>query len=280
MTEPVNYKRIARAIRYLSDNYHKQPSLEETAGHVNLSPLHFQKVFTEWAGISPKKFLQYITLEELKKEVMTSKNLILAAESVGLSSQSRVYDLFVKMEGVTPFEFKTGGGGIRIQYGFHHTPFGNCFIANTDKGICALNFVDGDEDQVFKEFSDRWHGAKTVENQNDTGALVRKIFYEAPADNQFKLLIRGTPFQIKVWEALLKIPFGSVVSYQHIARHVKLPGATRAVGSAIGSNHIAYLIPCHRVIRSEGIISNYRWGTDRKLAMIGWEKARMGNDPC
>lgn len=274
MEESTNYNRVAEAIRYLAVNYKQQPSLEEIAGHLNLSSFHFQRIFTEWAGISPKKFLQYLTVGELKKELQHSSNLSQAAESVGLSTQSRVYDLFINIEAVTPQEFKTGGKGIEIEYGFHETPFGTCFIANTKKGICSLSFTDEENEKVLSEFKQNWSNAGLFANQSATKKLVEKLFYKPLQKHKFDLFLRGTNFQIKVWEALLKTPFGSVTNYQNIASLAGHSGASRAVGTAVGKNPVAYLIPCHRVIRNEGQIGQYRWGSIRKTAIIGWERAK------
>lgn len=270
-----NYHRIAEAIRYISANFKTQPSLEEVAAHVGLSYFHFQRIFTEWAGISPKKFLQFLTIDELKKELQNTTNLIEAAELVGLSAQSRVYDLFVKIEAVTPQEFKTAGAGVEINYGFHETPFGECFIAHTPKGICGLQFTDGNGDEVLKEFSQNWSNALLKEDNSLTKSVAQKLFYEPLQNHNFNLFLKGTPFQIKVWEALLKIPFGSVTSYSSIASVIGNNSAMRAVGSAVGANPVAFLIPCHRVIRTEGVIGNYHWGSERKSAMLGWERAKV-----
>ena len=275
MTSEVNYTRVAEAIEYLSANYKQQPTLEEIAAQVNLSPFHFQRIFTDWAGISPKKFLQFLTVEELKKELLSVANLADAAENVGLSAQSRVYDLFVNIEAVTPQEFKTKGQGVVIEYGFHSTPFGECFIAHTEKGICALSFVDEDKELIVQEFQDQWQRAEIRNDQDSTRELVEEIFGEAVQRRQLKLLLKGTKFQVKVWEALLKIPFGSVSSYSRIAAKLGQSGAMRAVGSAVGANPVAFIIPCHRVIQSQGLIGQYHWGATRKKAMIGWERARL-----
>ena len=275
MSDEINYSRVAEAIRFLLVHFKQQPSLEEVAAHVHISSYHFQRIFTEWAGISPKKFLQYLTVEELKKEIQSSKNLIEAAEKVGLSAQSRVYDLFVNIEAVTPEEFKSRGKGIEIEYGFHETPFGDCFIANTEKGICSLHFVDNNKEDVLTEFTKDWDNARLSENHSATRKIAEKLFYEPLQKHQFNLLLKGSKFKIKVWEALLKTPFGSVTTYQNIASAIGQPAASRAVGSAVGNNTIAFLIPCHRVILSEGFIGQYRWGPTRKYAMIGWEKAML-----
>lgn len=275
MTAELNYNRVAEAIHFLSENYKQQPSLDEVAAQVNLSPFHFQRIFTDWAGISPKKFLQFLTVEELKKELHAANNLADAADNVGLSAQSRVYDLFVNIEAVTPQEYKSHGEGVSIEYGYHLTPFGECFIAHTEKGICALSFIEENKEEVLDEFAGQWQNAAIKNNQRSTKELVQQLF-EAPLQRkELKLMLKGTKFQVKVWEALLKIPFGSVSTYRNIAAAVDQPGAMRAVGSAVGANPVAFIIPCHRVIRSEGLIGQYHWGATRKRAMIGWEKAKV-----
>lgn len=273
MQEDINYNRVEEAIKFLTDNFKQQPSLYDVANNSSVSPFHFQKIFTEWAGISPKKFLQYLTVEELKKELNKANNLVEAAERVGLSAQSRVYDLFVNIEAVTPNEFKTKGEGIEIEYGIHNTPFGECLIASTPRGICNLNFIENNLDRLLSDLHSDWQNASIKKNQAATKAIASTIF-SPDKKEKIKLLVKGTPFQIKVWEALLKIPFGSVSSYQNIANTIGSPNANRAVGTAVGSNPIAYLIPCHRVIRQEAIIGQYRWGSLRKKALIGWEKAK------
>ncbi|MGZ3863519.1 MAG: methylated-DNA--[protein]-cysteine S-methyltransferase [Bacteroidia bacterium] len=273
-TEEINYSRVEEAIKYLMENFKQQPSLYDVADHANVSPFHFQKIFTEWAGISPKKFLQYLTVEELKKELKKSANLVEAAEKVGLSAQSRVYDLFVNIEAVTPHEFKTKGSGIEIEYGIHITPFGECLIATTPRGICSLNFIENNEDELLHNLRSHWRNALIKENTASTKSLAENIF-SSGKKQEIKLLLKGTPFQVKVWEALLKIPFGAVTTYQNIANSIGNPNANRAVGTAVGSNPVAYLIPCHRVIRQEAIIGEYRWGTLRKKALIGWERAKV-----
>lgn len=272
-TDEINYKRVEEAIKFLTEHFKQQPSLYEVAGHAAVSPHHFQKIFTGWAGISPKKFLQYLTVEELKKEMQKTVNLAEAAGRVGLSAQSRVYDLFVKLEAVTPQEFKSKGEGINIEYGVHETPFGECLIALTERGVCGMQFLEGGAAPVLEGLRTTWLNARLRENNAATKTVVQNIFGPGKKD-PVKLLVKGTPFQVKVWEALLKIPFGSVTSYQTIATAIGDPKATRAVGTAIGFNPIAYLIPCHRVIRREAIIGQYRWGTTRKKALIGWERAK------
>ena len=278
--ESYNYEKIAKAIEYISENVKNQPSLFEVSEEVNISPFHFQKMFSEWAGVSPKKFLQYITADYLKSKIKESTNLAELAQSAGLSSQSRVYDLFTGIEAVTPQEFKTDGKGLKIYYGFHITPFGDCFIAVTERGICAMAFVDeitsGHQLILLRK---KWHFASIELNQEITESYIHHIF--SPRLSTLKkvpLMVQGTNFQLKVWEALLAIPQGAVTTYQQIANSIGNLKAVRAVGTAVGDNPIAYLIPCHRVIRKEGILGEYRWGSLRKKALIGWEAAKSDKE--
>lgn len=272
----INYERIEKAIKYLEQNFRAQPDLDEVAEKVHLSPFHFQRMFTEWAGISPKRFLQYLTVDFLKDKLQHSKNLTQAAESVGLSSQSRVYDLFTTLEAMTPETYKQNGAGIRIFYGLHTTPFGNALIGVTDRGICWLSFVATDEDPrvAIEEMKHHWFNSVFQEDLNLTREFVNKVFDQS-GKQKLHVFVKGTNFQIKVWEALLRIPTGDVTTYQSIANSVGSPRALQAVGSAVGSNHIAYLIPCHRVIRKDGILGHYRWESSRKKSIIGWEMASI-----
>jgi AraC family transcriptional regulator, regulatory protein of adaptative response / methylated-DNA-[protein]-cysteine methyltransferase len=274
----INYARIEQAILYLEKNFQRQPDLDELAEKVHLSPFHFQRIFTDWAGISPKRFLQYITVDYLKEKLDQSKNLVEAAEDAGLSSQSRVYDLFTTLEAVTPQEYKQHGAGIRIEYGIHGTPFGACLIGVTDRGICWLSFLQTDEDprREIELMKEHWHNSTFHQDQDLTSVFAKKIFDQNISGKGEKLhvFVKGTNFQLKVWEALLKIPMGEVTTYQNIAASIQSPRAMQAVGSAVGSNHIAYLIPCHRVIRKDGILGEYRWSSARKKSIIGWEMAR------
>jgi AraC family transcriptional regulator, regulatory protein of adaptative response / methylated-DNA-[protein]-cysteine methyltransferase len=271
----INYQRIEEAIRFLEANFKRQPGLDEVAEHVHLSPFHFQKMFTEWAGISPKRFLQFLTVDFLKEKLLEAKNLVDAAESAGLSAQSRVYDLFTTLEAVTPQEYKLKGSGIRIDYGFHSTPFGRCLIGVTERGICWLSFLSEDQDQrtALEELKHGWHNSVFHEDSVLTRAFIEQIFGDREK-KKLHLYVKGTNFQIKVWEALLRIPEGSVTTYQGIAQSLSAPKAMQAVGSAVGSNHIAYLIPCHRVIRKDGILGEYRWHSSRKKSLIGWEMSK------
>lgn len=270
----INYQRIEQAIQYLEKNFTRQPDLDEVAEKVHLSPFHFQRMFTEWAGISPKRFLQFLTVDFLKDKLQQSKTLLEAADLAGLSSQSRVYDLFTTLEAMTPQEYKMRGSGIRIEFGFHPTPFGMCLIGVTERGICWLSFLTTDEDPriPLEEMKSYWHNSVFHEDNDLTGAFIQKIFANQPAE-KLHLFVKGTNFQVKVWEALLRIPSGEVTTYQDIAKTISNPKALQAVGSAVGSNHIAYLIPCHRVIRKDGILGEYRWSSARKKTMIGREMA-------
>jgi AraC family transcriptional regulator, regulatory protein of adaptative response / methylated-DNA-[protein]-cysteine methyltransferase len=275
-----NYEKIAKAIEYIVANAKEQPSLTEVADEVSISQFHFQRLFSEWAGVSPKKFLQYITAGYLKDKIRESSNLTELAESAGLSSQSRVYDHFISIEGVTPQEYKSAGKGLIISYGFHETPFGDCFIAATERGICAMAFVDDStRDHQLIELARKWHYATIRPDQQLTADYVRRIFQSHPGSlEKLPLLVQGTNFQLKVWEALLSIPAGAVTTYQQIAQRIGHPNAVRAVGSAVGDNPVAYIIPCHRVIRKEGVLGEYRWGGLRKKALIGWEAAHQDEE--
>jgi AraC family transcriptional regulator, regulatory protein of adaptative response / methylated-DNA-[protein]-cysteine methyltransferase len=272
----INYQRIEQAIKYLEANFKTQPELDEVAEKVHLSPFHFQRIFTEWAGISPKRFLQFLTVDFLKTKIQETKNLVEAADAAGLSSQSRVYDLFTTLEAVTPQEYRERGSGMRVEYGFHRTLFGVCLIGITERGICWLSFIAHDEDprHALEEMKAYWHNSVFHEDIAFTQGFVDDIFNAAPTGKKLHLLVKGTNFQVKVWEALLKVPMGSVTTYQDIAQSIQNPKAVQAVGSAVGSNHIAFLIPCHRVIRKDGILGEYRWTSCRKKGMIGWEMAR------
>jgi AraC family transcriptional regulator, regulatory protein of adaptative response / methylated-DNA-[protein]-cysteine methyltransferase len=273
----INYRRIEEAILYLEKNFLQQPELDAVAEKVHLSPFHFQRIFTEWAGISPKRFLQFLTVDFLKEKLEQSRNLVEAAEQAGLSSQSRVYDLFTTLEAVTPQEYKQQGAGLRVEYGLHPTPFGICMIGVTERGVCWLSFLKTDEDprHEIESMKQHWNNSIFHQDQELTAAFVDRIFNpEANTGSKLHVLVKGTNFQLKVWEALLKIPMGDVTTYQEIAKSIQSPRAMQAVGSAVGSNHVAYLIPCHRVIRKDGVFGAYRWTSARKKSMIGWEMAK------
>lgn len=274
----INYKRIEQAIRYLEQNVQRQPELDEVADNVHLSPFHFQRLFTDWVGISPKRFLQFLTVDYLKQKLQESRNLVEAADAAGLSSQSRVYDLFTTLEAVTPQEYKLNGSGIEVQYGFHETPFGTALVGVTDRGVCWLSFLpeDGAPANELELLKEHWNQSVFRQNQLRTVEVIQSVFgdHDPMAPKKLHLFVKGTNFQIKVWEALLRLPLGAVTTYQGIAEQINNPKAMQAVGSAVGSNHIAYLIPCHRVIRKDGILGEYRWSAMRKKSIIGWEMAK------
>jgi len=273
-----DYHRIEQAIRFLQANFDRQPDLDEVARQVFLSPFHFQRLFSQWAGISPKRFLQNLTAEHLKSRLPETRNLLEAAELAGMSTPSRVHDLFVTLEAVTPQEYRTGGQGLNIQYGFGISPFGECLLAKTERGICWLAFVVGGARNAARtELFAAWPGARLEEQEETIRPLISAIFQSAARERKFHLLVKGTNFQLKVWNALLNIPSGNVASYQTMAQAVGMPGAARAIGSAIGANHLAYLIPCHRVIRQSGVIGEYRWSSPKKSMLLGWEMARIAS---
>jgi AraC family transcriptional regulator, regulatory protein of adaptative response / methylated-DNA-[protein]-cysteine methyltransferase len=266
--------RIANAIGYVAEHYQEQPSLEEMAGAANLSPFHFQRVFKRWAGVTPKRFLQYVTLAHAKRRLVEDASVLDAALDAGLSGPSRLHDLFVTCEAMTPGEFKALGYRLVIRWGLHDGPLGRVLLGVTERGICWLSFVTEDEAPVIDEFEREWQGATLVRDQATTADYVRRGFELAERSSEpLPLLLRGTNFQIKVWEALLRIPFGQVVSYQAIAEAVGQPRAVRAVGAAVGRNNISWLIPCHRVILSTGVIHNYRWGAAQKRKLLTLESA-------
>ena len=274
-----DYERITSAIRYIEDHAGDQPTLDEIAERVGLSPFHFQRLFRRWAGISPKRFLQFVTVEHAKKLLESSASVMDAAFEVGLSGPARLHDHFVALEAVTPGEYKSGGEGIDIAYGVHGSPFGDMFLATTERGICGLRFVDDDEDGGAIDWLARlWPGARLYESRRGTRDLAERIFDSTATPREpLKLFVRGTNFQVAVWKALLAIPPGRLVAYEQIARALGKPSASRAVGSAVGANRISYLIPCHRVIRTTGAMGGYAWGVPRKRAMIAWESG-LGSD--
>lgn len=275
--EDEDYQKIAKAIAFIRQNHLSQPDLTTVAGHIGLSEYHFQKLFTQWAGISPKRFLQYLTLEYAKSKINQTKSLLDLTLDVGLSSPGRLHDLFVNLEAMSPGEYKAGGTGLQIFYGVHDTTFGKSLIATTPRGICNLHFLNlADEQTPAQIIRQSWANAEIICNQNATQALCEQIFPSAILKEQKPLtvLVKGTNFQVQVWRALLKIPFGDMTTYQTVAEVIERPNAFRAVANAVGANSIGYLIPCHRVIRGSGELGGYRWGMDRKGALLGWEASR------
>ena len=268
-----DYLRIEQAILYLENHFKDQPSLDEVAANVGLSEYHFQRLFTRWAGVSPKRFLQFVTKESAKDLLDKSENLLDTTHQIGLSSLGRLHDLFVNTEAMSPGEYKSRGEGVTIRYGIHLTPFGKCLIGLTERGICHLGFVQGSEGEAIDNLVDEWKEAKMIEDYRATASLVEPIF-NLQFNTRIKPLtlhLRGTNFQLKVWEALLQIPAGQVSTYEGIASRIGNPSATRAVGTAIGHNPIAVLIPCHRAIRKAGEFGQYRYGALRKKALLARE---------
>lgn len=268
-----DYDRIQRAIEFLDRVHPRQPSLKELANHAGLSEFHFQRLFTRWAGVSPKRFMQFQTLAHAKELLRQSTNLLSTSWAVGLSGGSRLHDLFVSAEAVTPGSYKASGEGLEIRYGFHATPFGEALIATTELGICGLSFVVGERSAALEELQARWARADLVRDPKITAEYIESIF-GGGRETPIRLALKGTNFQLKVWEALLRVPSGAVTTYQDIAVSIGDAKASRAVGAAVGQNPIAYLIPCHRVIKKTGAFGDYHWGAARKHAMLGWEAAR------
>lgn len=270
----IDYSRIEKAIAYINHNFREQPSLEEISTAVNMSPFHFQRLFSEWAGVSPKKFLQYVSLRYAKQLLQRNTTLMNVSNEIGLSSSSRLHDLFINIEGMTPGEFKNGGAGLTINYSFRESPFGNIIIASTNKGVCYIHFQNN-ESVALRDLKACFPSAvyHQAEDKYQKDALL--IFQKNGGQTDpIKLHLRGTRFQIKVWESLLKIPTGGLSTYGDIAKKTGNPKAARAVGTAIGANPIAFLIPCHRVIQSNGKFGGYMWGAEKKMAIIGWEASK------
>jgi AraC family transcriptional regulator, regulatory protein of adaptative response / methylated-DNA-[protein]-cysteine methyltransferase len=274
--ETINYERIAEAISFIVENFKKQPELDEVARKIHLSPFHFQRLFTQWAGVSPKKFIQYLSVEHAKKLLQDGQSTVFdAAYETGLSGTGRLHDLFVKIEGMTPGEYRNGGEKLAINFSHAQSPFGNILVASTAKGICYMAFADNGE-TALGELKTKFPNAQYTQVLDMIQQNALYIFLnDWSRISEIKLHLKGTAFQLKVWETLLKIPAGGLSTYSGIATHINNPGASRAVGSAIGSNPVAFLIPCHRVIQSSGIFGQYHWGSTRKAAMIGWEAARL-----
>lgn len=276
-----DYDRIAEAISFIASRVREQPTLDEIAAHVHVSPYHFQRLFSRWAGITPKRFLQVLTLEDAKRLVAGRTPLLQASDAVGLSSGSRLYDHFVRLEAVTPGQYRQGGAGLTIEYAVHETPFGDAFVATTGRGVCRLAFVDGNEvSECLADLYRQWPHAEICESRERTHAVVKAISRKnATTVKPLSLYVSGTNFQTNVWRALLRIPQGRVVSYAQVAAAIGRPHAARAVGRAIAANPTAFLIPCHRVIQESGKLGGYQWGETRKHAILAWEAARHEGDP-
>ena len=280
-SNPRHYATVEKALRFIHQQQHRQPSLADIAAHCAMSEYHFQKVFSEWAGVTPKRFLQALTREHCRQRLLDGESLLDCSNGAGLSSSGRLHDLLVTLEAVTPGELKSGGDNLQLYWGVQSCPFGDCFIACTERGIHQLVFIDAHElDDTVKALVEQWPRADIRRDQVRASALVHRIFNQGngpgkspqiPDTKPLKLWLKGSPFQFKVWEALLNVPPGKLCSYGDLATLIGQPNAARAVGSAVGKNPVAVLIPCHRVIQRMGVIGNYRWGALRKQALLGWE---------
>jgi AraC family transcriptional regulator of adaptative response/methylated-DNA-[protein]-cysteine methyltransferase len=273
-----DYEKIGQAIRFLESHRLEQPGLTELAYNLHMSEYHLQRLFSRWVGISPKRFMQYLTKEHAKQLLNHSEDLLSTAHSIGLSGPSRLHDMFVTCEAVTPGEYKNQGAGLKIGYGFHPSPFGECLAAETGRGICSLVFTqDGDHETALSKLTSKFPAAEIYADPAGTGFVIDEMMalFQEPSSTPMRIYLSGTNFQIKVWEALLQIPAGTVVSYQQVAIQIGMPGAGRAVGSAIAKNPVPVLIPCHRVIRKNGDFGKYRYGAVRKKALLGWEMGKV-----
>ena len=276
----LDYQRVARAIAYLRLHAGAQPGLTAVARHVRLSEFHFQRLFQRWAGVSPKRFLQHLTLERAKARIAHSGSLLEASAGAGLSGPGRLHDLFVTLEAMSPGEYKSGGAGLEIAFGVHESPFGWAVIACTARGICALRFAERPSERAAEDLlREEWTKARIKLDRVRVRELGARVFdpLSAPAKKPLALLVKGTNFQLQVWRALLQLPLGALATYGEIAGRIRQPAAARAVGTAVGANPIAFLIPCHRVIRESGQLGGYRWGETRKAAILGREAARTGS---
>lgn len=270
----IDYERIAFAIRWLEQHAAEQPELGDLATALNQSTYHVQRLFKRWAGITPKQFLQYLTVSHAKRLLRHSHDVLSASLEAGLSGPGRLHDQMVNIEAMSPGEYRNGAHGLEIRYGFHPSPFGTCLLALTNRGICHLGFsMENRKDVALRELHQRWPEAQLVEKRSETARVIGQIFDHQTHAHQkpLSIVVKGTNFQIKVWEALLSIPPGYALTYRDMAAQIKQPRAARAVGTAIAANRIGFLIPCHRVIRQNGIIGKYQWGTERKRAMLLWE---------
>ena len=269
-----NYIQIEKAIKYIDENFKEHPSIDEIAKNVGMSKFHFIRVFKEYVGVTPKQFLHCVTLNYAKEHIKESKSILDSSLDIGLSSTSRLHELFVNLIGVTPKEWKEKGKDVQITYGFGETPFGEALIGFTDKGICYLGFIDDNKNEIFNRFNELWENANLVHNEIAANEYLENIFVK---NKKYNLFVKGTNLQVNVWKALLNLPNGIVAIYQDIANYLDKPKAVRAIASAIGRNHVGYLIPCHRVIAKSGAMSGYRWGIERKKILIAYESVKENN---
>jgi AraC family transcriptional regulator of adaptative response/methylated-DNA-[protein]-cysteine methyltransferase len=269
-----DYSVVRRVIEFVLENWREQPSLEAIAAAIGMEPTRLQKLFTRWAGLSPKAFLQAVTLDHARRLLEQSATVLDTAYEVGLSGPGRLHDLFVTHEAVTPGVWRARGEGLAIRYGFHPSPFGTAMVSATERGLAGLTFADeGDETAALADMTARWPKANFIPDQRTTAPYAERIFNRRRwrAEEPLRIVLIGSDFEIRVWEGLLKVPFGCATSYSDLARRVERPGAARAVGAAVGKNPISFVVPCHRVLGRGGDLTGYRWGLTRKRAMLGWE---------
>jgi AraC family transcriptional regulator, regulatory protein of adaptative response / methylated-DNA-[protein]-cysteine methyltransferase len=277
-TALADYAHVREAIEFLTDHWREQPDLERLAGHLGLSPFHCQRLFKRWCGLSPKEFVQAITIDHARALLTDSASLLDTAYEVGLSGPARLHDLFVDHEAMTPGDYKRRGAGLEIAYGFHPSPFGLALVMATERGVCGLAFCDGEEGRMetLADMARRWPAAKLTEQPERTDSLAEAIFAKAGnRDTRLDVVLIGTDFEVRVWDTLLKIPAGRACTYSDIARYIGDPKASRAVGAAVGRNPISFVVPCHRVLGKSGDVTGYHWGVTRKHAIIGWEKGKL-----
>jgi AraC family transcriptional regulator of adaptative response/methylated-DNA-[protein]-cysteine methyltransferase len=273
-----DYELVKHTLAFISENWRDQPSLDTLADQAGLSPTHLQRLFTRWAGLSPKAFLQAVTLDHARGLLRDSASILDASYELGLSGPGRLHDLFVTHEGMSPGIYKAHGRGLNIQYGFHDCPFGRALILITSEGLAGLAFADhGKEKSALADMTSRWPEATYVENQQATASYAKRIFESErwKPDQPLRIVFIGSDFEIRVWETLLRIPFGKASTYSDIACHIGKPKAARAVGSAVGKNPISFVVPCHRVLEKSGGLGGYHWGLTRKRAILGWEAGAM-----
>ncbi len=276
-----DYERVRQAIAYMSDTWRDQPDLEEIARDAGLSPAHFHRLFSRWAGISPKEFVQALTLDHARELLKGSATILDTAYEVGLSGPGRLHDLFVDHEAMTPGDYKRRGAGLEIAWSFHPSPFGRALVMATERGVAGLAFADGESEEqtIFEDMTRRWPAAKYVHAPETIAPYAARIFTPELWDKSdpLKVVLIGTDFEVRVWDALLRLPMGQAITYSDLASHVCSPRAARAVGSAVGRNPISFVVPCHRVLRKDGGLGGYHWGVTRKQAIIGWEAGQLAD---
>ncbi|MBV9221791.1 MAG: bifunctional helix-turn-helix domain-containing protein/methylated-DNA--[protein]-cysteine S-methyltransferase [Methylobacteriaceae bacterium] len=275
-----DYARVKCAIEFISDRWRMQPSLQDIAAHVGLSSSHLHQLFKRWAGLTPKAFLQALTLDHARRLLRDRASILDAAYEVGLSGPGRLHDLFVTHEAMTPGEYKARGAGLRLTFGFHPSRFGEALLVAAPRGLAGLGFVDGDRTAALADMRRRWPQASFVEDEAGTAGLAFRVFDPVTwrPNQPMRIVLIGTDFEVRVWEALLGIPMGRAATYSDIARRIGRPKAARAVGAAVGKNPVSFVVPCHRVLGASGALTGYHWGLTRKQAIIGWEAGRVAAD--